>query len=90
MNIKVFISYFEYPDVEIEKRLFKDAGFVVFDHRHGKEVDISEMVGEMDALLVQYVQVNKKVIDRLKKCRIIVRYGIGMTILIQNMLQIKE
>ncbi|MCL5073689.1 MAG: C-terminal binding protein, partial [Actinobacteria bacterium] len=77
MKKKIFISYFEYPDVEIEKKLFKDAGFEVFDFRHDKEVDISGMAEEMDALLVQYVQVNRKVIDRLKNCKIIVRYGIG-------------
>jgi hypothetical protein len=55
---QVLISYFEYPDVELEKGLFKAAGIETRGFHHGKDVDISGLAAEMDGLLVQYVQVN--------------------------------
>ena len=77
MSKKVLISYYEYSDVEVEKKIIEQAGYEVFDYHHDKSADISDLAGDMDGLLVQYVQVDRKVIDCLKKCSVIVRYGIG-------------
>jgi D-3-phosphoglycerate dehydrogenase len=42
------------------------------------EEQVIEAAAEADALLVQYAPISRRVIDSLKKCRVIGRYGIGV------------
>ena len=42
------------------------------------EEQVIEAAAEADALLVQYAPITRRVIDSLKKCRVIGRYGIGV------------
>jgi D-3-phosphoglycerate dehydrogenase len=74
---KVVICYYEHPHVDYEKEILKDAGLGCEEYRIETNEDISDLVGDADALLVQHNTVGPKVIDNMKKCKIIVRYGIG-------------
>ncbi len=42
------------------------------------EDDVLEQAREADALIVQYAPITKRVIDGLRRCRVISRYGIGI------------
>ncbi len=74
---KVVICYYEHPHVEYEKEILKEAGFTFEEHKIETNQDISHLVADADALLVQHNKVGPKVVDSMKNCRIIVRYGVG-------------
>jgi len=77
--MKVVINYQEYNDVEIEKAIIRKA-FPDIDIIESNTVDPDEFIAQardVDAALIQYVDVNEKVIDALEKCRGYVRFGIA-------------
>ena len=78
--MKVIINNQEYPDFEQEKNILKKAfGHdveIIISRTTNKELFI-EQAKDVDAALVQYVPVDKEVIDALHKCKGYVRYGIG-------------
>ncbi len=77
MNAKVVICHYEHPRVDQEREILEAAGFEVLAHRVPTEDDISGLVADADALIVQHNKVGPRVIDAMRRCRIIVRYGVG-------------
>jgi len=78
----VFADYY-YPNLEIEKKVLAGSGIEVVDG-NGKcdsEAKLIEFAKDADALVVQFSPVTRKVIENLPKCKIIVRYAIGMDII---------
>jgi D-3-phosphoglycerate dehydrogenase len=75
---KVVITDYEFPSVTIEQRLIEEAGgeFVAF--RCSTEQEIIAFANDADALLVQWAPITEYVINNLKSCKVIVRYGIGV------------
>ena len=57
---------------EIEAVAFPEAEFVVMD-----ATDVQRHVSDLDALLVWHARVTPEVVDRLDRCRVVVRYGVG-------------
>ncbi|MHC4872811.1 MAG: C-terminal binding protein [Planctomycetota bacterium] len=77
--MKVIINYQEYPHVEVEKEMLR-AEFPDIEIIESKTRDEDEFIKEaegIDAALVQFAPINKKVIDTLTTCKGYVRYGIG-------------
>ena len=77
--MKVVINYQEYPDVEIEKSILREA-FPSVEIVESHTLDTTEFITEArgaQVLLVQYGAVNKQVIDATPQCLGYVRYGVG-------------
>lgn len=78
MALKVVITDYEYPDVDAEKSIIRGAGHEVSDHQAKDEAELMAITRDADAVIVQYHRMTRKVIENLTRCRVIVRYGIGV------------
>jgi len=77
-NGKVYITDYGFPNLEQERKLLSEKGYEVVSATGSSEEDIIENASDADAILVQWAPVTARVISSLRKCRIIVRYGIGV------------
>lgn len=75
---KVFITDYGFADLQQESDLLTALGYEVHSAKSTTEEEIIMNAGDADALLVQWAPVTAKVIANLRKCRVIVRYGIGV------------
>lgn len=77
-KFKVAILPHGYPSVEIEREVVCGAGGELVDgDTFPDEAAALHAAEEADAILVRWTKVTPEIIGRLKRCRIIVRYGIG-------------
>ena len=76
--MKVFITDHGFPDVHQEREIINAAGHELLVGQCKTAEAIIAQAAAADALLVQWAPVNAVVIDQLKQCRVIVRYGIGV------------
>ncbi len=75
---KVFITDYGFANLNPETGLLNAHGFEVKAAKCVTEEDVLAGGSDADAILVQWAPVTAKVIAGLKKCRVIVRYGIGV------------
>jgi phosphoglycerate dehydrogenase-like enzyme len=75
--MKVLITDFDFPNVELECEMFKQAGLTVVTAQCKTENDLIEAGKDADAFLVQYAPVNRQVFDALPKLKIVSRFGAG-------------
>lgn len=72
---KIFITdYIETPDIEQEV-FGKKVEIICLNEEH--EENFPESISEADAVLVWHTKITELTIKRLKKCKAIVRYGVG-------------
>lgn len=78
MTCKVVITDYEYPDIDAEKRIVGAAGheLVAFQAKSGAE--LLAATRDADAVIVQYAAVTRAVIENMTRCRLIIKYGIGV------------
>lgn len=70
-------DYYRSPfDIEA-KALGGDVEFIDFNSRDEDDFDEATL-GQLDALLVYHARITEKTLARLEKCKIIVRYGVGV------------
>ncbi|MBX3241093.1 MAG: C-terminal binding protein [Chitinophagaceae bacterium] len=75
---KVLITDYGFKNIDQEKKIITEAGFELIAAQCKTPEDVLTYGAEAAALLVQWAPVTASVIDGLKKCRLIVRYGIGV------------
>jgi len=75
--MNVLITDFDFPDVELELKLFREAGLNVITAQCKTEEDLIAAGKDVDAFLLQYAPANKRVFDALPKLKIVSRYGAG-------------
>lgn len=76
--MKVVITDYEYPNVDQERKIITDFG-AQLDACHLKTPEeIAAKVEDADAVIVQYADITKEIIARMKHCKIIIKYGIGV------------
>ena len=66
-----------FPNYDIEKRLFEEAGIdlVVADVKTPEEyIDVCK---DADAVLLIGTKTDRQVLQQLKNCKVLVRYGVG-------------
>jgi D-3-phosphoglycerate dehydrogenase len=77
-KFKVVILPHGYPSVEIEREVVCGAGGELVDgDTFPDEAAALHAAEDADAIIVRWTKVTPDIIGRLKRCRIIVRYGIG-------------
>ncbi|MEA5010111.1 MAG: C-terminal binding protein [Angelakisella sp.] len=76
--MKVVITDYQYPNIDQEKRIIAEAGFELFDYQYKDEENLIRVCRDADAIIVQYAEITKSVIDTLQNCKMIIKYGIGV------------
>ncbi|MGB3289784.1 MAG: C-terminal binding protein [Burkholderiaceae bacterium] len=75
--MKVLITDYDFPDLELEKSLYAEAGVELVVAQCRSEADVIDASAGCQGLLVQYAPVNKKVFAARPEIRIASRYGAG-------------
>ncbi|HAJ32702.1 MAG TPA: hydroxyacid dehydrogenase [Candidatus Atribacteria bacterium] len=75
---KVVITDCDHPSVEIEKEILSeiDPEFVLA--YCNTEDEVIEAAKDADGILNQYAPITRRVIESLKRCKVILRYGVGV------------
>ena len=75
--MKFLITDFDFPDVELELDLFREAGIEVATAQCRTEKQVIEAAKGCDGLLVQYAPINARVFEALPGIGIVSRFGAG-------------
>ena len=76
--MRVLITDFGFPHVDQERALLEAAGAEVVTAQCRTAADVIATAQEADVLLVQWAPIDRSVVTALSRCRLIVRYGIGV------------
>ena len=77
-KFKVLITDPYHQNFHIEKEILAGINAEVFVSHCKTEEDVIKICSDMDGLLVSYVPIGKKVIENLHKCKVIVKYAVGV------------
>jgi D-3-phosphoglycerate dehydrogenase / 2-oxoglutarate reductase len=78
MSFIVAITDYVFPSLEPERTVLEPLGVELRPQQCRSEEEIIELAQEADAVLNCYAKITPRVIDGLKRCRIVARYGIGV------------
>jgi D-3-phosphoglycerate dehydrogenase len=78
MSFIVAITDYVFPSLEPERAVLEPLGVELRPQQCRSEEEIIALAEEADAVLNCYAKMTARVIERLKRCRIIARYGIGV------------
>jgi D-3-phosphoglycerate dehydrogenase / 2-oxoglutarate reductase len=78
--LKVLITDFNYPDVELERGILEGAGLELLEAHCRTEEDVIKAGQEVSALLTQYAPITARVLAELPELRMVGRYGVGYDI----------
>lgn len=76
--MKVIITDYQYENINQEKQIISSAGFELFEYQEKKPTALIPLVKDADAIITQYSEINEMVIESLKHCKMIIKYGIGV------------
>ena len=79
-NPKVVITDNDYGDLEIEKGILHGVGAEVIPLQAKCEEDLFEAAEDCFGMINQYARVGWETIQRMKQCKVIARYGVGVDI----------
>ncbi len=79
-RFKVYVSDYDYPDLAIERSILEPIGAEVIGLQCRTGEGLAEQAADADAILQQYARIPRETIARLKRCKAICRYGIGIDI----------
>ncbi len=75
---KVVVTDHVFPSLDVERAVLRAVGAELIVLRATSDAELLDAAAEADALLVCYAPVTRRVIERLTRCRVIARYGIGV------------
>lgn len=74
----VVITDCDHGDIDAEKRVFDQSGYEVRLARCETASDVVGEAREADAIINQYAPVDESVLAALQRCKVVVRYGVGV------------
>lgn len=77
---KVVITDYDYGDLDIERAVLGAIGARVVGLQARSEEDLAAEAVDCDAVMNQYARIGAKTIERMQRCRVIARYGVGVDI----------
>lgn len=77
-KFKVVVTDYEYQSLHWEEKEVASVGGILVPCQLKTEEELIQECKDADALLVQYAKITRRVIENLEKCKIIVRYGVGV------------
>lgn len=75
---RVVITDCDHDNIDPERRVFEEAGFDLRLARCRTSEDVVEQAREADAVINQYAPIDEAALAGLERCRIVVRYGVGV------------
>jgi len=76
--LKIVITDHRFPDVEQERRAVEAAGGTLVTGQATTEQQVADLCRDADGVLTTRAPITKRAISAMERCRIIVRYGIGL------------
>ena len=76
-QFKVVVTDYEYSSFVPEEEVLNKLGIELTFAQCKTEEDVIEACKDADALINQYAPISRKVIEKLEKCKVISRYGVG-------------
>ena len=77
---KVVITDYDYGNVYIETEILEKAGARVVALQAKREEDLFDEIADCAAVMNQYARVGAASIARMRECKVIARYGVGVDI----------
>ena len=77
-RFKVVVTDAETATLPIEQHAVEQIGGRLVVGNCSSEEDVIELAGDADAVLYDYAPITARVIDAFDRCRVIVRYGVGL------------
>ncbi|MFM1651690.1 C-terminal binding protein [Brevibacillus sp. B_LB10_24] len=77
-NFTIGITDCDHPSVEIERHVIDGASGQMVLHQCKTEADVIRECWDADGLLNQYAPLTRNVLSQLPRCKVIVRYGVGV------------
>jgi D-3-phosphoglycerate dehydrogenase len=75
---RVVVTDYTFAGLECEREVIEGAGGLLTALQCRTEEDVIRQASDADGLLVQWAPITRAVIDNLRNCKVIVRYGIGI------------
>ena len=75
---KIVITDCDHPSVEIERKILSEIDPEFILAHCTTEDEVIEVAQDADGIINQYAPITKRVIESLKRCKVIVRYGVGV------------
>jgi len=75
---KVVILKTIFPDTKVEEEILKEINADLILIPSADEDTIIQHISDVDAIVTPYVQVTEKILEAAKKCKVVVRTGIGV------------
>ena len=79
-KIKVVITDYTEPDLGWERHAlnkFPEIEFYPYQLKHNSQEEVISKIEDADVLVVNMLPMNKEMLQQLKKCKLIIRHGIG-------------
>lgn len=77
--MKVAITDYTFPNLEIEEEILRPLGYEIVAWRERRPAaELPRLVADADAVITQFAPVDSGVIASLRQAKVIVRYGIGV------------
>jgi D-3-phosphoglycerate dehydrogenase / 2-oxoglutarate reductase len=74
----VVITDCDHGTIEPEEKVLRAAGVTFRLHQAKTEDEVMAVASDADAILSQYARITGRVLDTLARCRVAVRYGVGV------------
>lgn len=75
---RIVITDCDHPTVEIEKEILSEIDPEFILAQCNTEDEVIEVAKDADGIINQYAPMNRRVIESLKRCKVIARYGVGV------------
>ena len=76
----VVIADYDYDDDSVEREIVEGAGFRLVAAKSKSEEEVIEVARDAAGIFCQYAPITARVIEELRRCKIIARYGTGVDI----------
>lgn len=76
--MKVYITDCDHDSIDIEKKVFHDAGMEVELKQARTEDEVIEQCKDGEIFIVQYAHITEKVMKAIPQLKFVVRYGVGV------------
>ncbi len=77
-SFKIVFTDFDFGNIDYERSLLEDIDCEIVEAQSQDEDVLAKECEDADALLVQYAPISEKVIDNMKNCKVVSRYGVGV------------
>lgn len=75
---KIYTTDYDYPDLEIEKNIYKNYPVEFIALKCTSEEELIDKAPDAEGLHNQYLKLSKKTFSSLKKLIVVARYGVGL------------